>query len=79
MNELLTGGTRVALRVGDQVRITARLIDVTSGAVIDTFKTDGRLDELEALLAEVVVSVQVALETGLAQTPPATTREEVLA
>jgi TolB-like protein len=71
---LIGGGYQ---RVGDQVRITARLIDVTSGAVIDTFKTDGLLDDLAALLAEMVSSMQVALETDTTQALWPTTLEEV--
>lgn len=71
---LIGGGYQ---RVGDQVRITARLIDVASGAVIDTFKTDGLLNDLAALLAEVVSSMQVALETDTTQALWPATLEEV--
>ena len=71
---LIGGGYQ---RVGDQVRITARLIDVASGALIHTVKTDGRMDDLAALLAEVVSAVQVALAAGDSQALLPTTLEEV--
>jgi multidrug efflux system membrane fusion protein len=73
---LIGGGYQ---RVGDQVRITARLIDVASGALIHTVKTDGRMDDLPALLAEVVSAVQVALAAGNSQVLLPATLDEVAA
>ncbi|MDE0828634.1 MAG: hypothetical protein OSB03_05495, partial [Vicinamibacterales bacterium] len=73
---LIGGGYQ---RVGDQVRITARLIDVASGALVHTVKTDGRMDDLPALLAEVVSAIQVALAAGNSQALLRTTLEEVSA
>ena len=73
---LIGGGYQ---RVGDQVRITARLIDVASGALIHTVKTDGRMDDLPALLAEVVSAVQAALAANNSQALRPTTLDEVAA
>ena len=61
---LIGGGYQ---RVGGQVRITARLIDVATGELVHTVKTDGRVNELPALLAEMVAAVQTALDSGEAQ------------
>jgi len=73
---LIEGGYQ---RVGDQVRITARLIDVASGALIHTVKTDGRIDELAALVAEVASAIQVALEVDKSQVLLPATLDEVAA
>ena len=73
---LIGGGYQ---RVGDQVRITARLIDVASGALIHTVKTDGRMDEMATLLAEVVSAVQVALAADNSQALLSPTLDEVAA
>ncbi len=73
---LIGGGYQ---RVGDQVRITARLIDVASGALVHTVKTDGRVDEMAVLLAEVVSAVQVALAADSSQALLSTTLDEVAA
>ena len=48
---LISGGYQ---HVGGQLRITARLLDVATGDLVRTVKVDGTLDELPALLAEVV-------------------------
>jgi multidrug efflux system membrane fusion protein len=73
---LIGGGYQ---RVGDQVRITARLIDVASGALLHTVKTDGGMDEMAILLAEVVSAVQVALAADNSQALLSTTLDEVAA
>ena len=61
-------------RVGDQLRITGQLVDLSTGAVIRTAKIDGALDDLFAL--------QDRLATGLvegttADSPALTTAEPV--
>ena len=71
---LLGGGYQ---RVGEQVRITARLTDVATGELVHTVKTDGRVDELPALLAEVVAALQAVIDAGAARVQP--THDEVLA
>ena len=48
--------------VGDQLRITARVLEVTGGDLVGTVKIDGRLGELEALTREMVAAVQAALD-----------------
>ncbi len=58
---LIGGGYQ---RVGTQVRITARLIDVATGDLVHTFKTDGQVEALASLLEEMVAAVQAALATG---------------
>ncbi len=71
---LLGGGYQ---RVGEQVRITVRLTDVATGELVHTVKTDGRVDELPALLAEVVSALQAVIDAGAARILP--THAEVLA
>ena len=71
---LLGGGYQ---RVGEQVRITARLTDVATGELVHTVKTDGRMDELPALLAEVVAALQAVIDAGAARVQP--THDELLA
>jgi len=61
---LITGGYQ---RVGDRVRITARLLDVASGALIQTAKADGTLEDLPDLLAEVVSTLRAALDAPSAR------------
>ena len=56
-------------RLGDQLRITARILDVESGAVTGTVKVDGNVDELFALQDQVVN----ALRSGLAARPASRT------
>ena len=58
---LIGGGYQ---RVGGQVRITARLIDVATGELIHTVKTDGPVAEWAPLLAEMMAAVQTALDAG---------------
>ena len=61
-------------RVGDRLRITARFVDVASGAVVQTAKVDGRVDELFALQDRIVaeLTMEVNLDgavPGLARRP----------
>ena len=48
---LVAGGYQ---RLGDLIRITARLVDVASGSVIRTAKIDGAVSELFSLQAQIV-------------------------
>ena len=49
-------------RVGDHLRITARFVDVASGAVVRTAKVDGRVDELFALQDRIVAELTTELD-----------------
>jgi DNA-binding winged helix-turn-helix (wHTH) protein len=51
-------------RIGDRVRITARVVDVASGEAVADAKVDGRLGDIFALQDEVVA--QFGRELGLA-------------
>ena len=62
---LVAGGYQ---RVGDLIRITARLVDVASGSVIRTAKIDGAVSELFSLQAQIVS--QLGDEMGLAGRSP---------
>ena len=62
---LVAGGYQ---RVGDLIRITARLVDVTSGSVIRTAKIDGAVSELFSLQAQIVP--QLGDELGWAGRSP---------
>ena len=48
-------------RAGDQVRITARLVDVPTGATVAEAKVDGRLDEIFDLQDRIVRQFSAAL------------------
>ena len=61
---LISGGYQ---HVGGQLRITARLLDVATGELVQTVKVDGALDELPDLLAEVVSSLRSALDARTAK------------
>ena len=49
-------------RVGDHLRITARFVDVASGAVVRTANVDGRVDELFALQDRIVAELTMELD-----------------
>ena len=51
---LVTGGYQ---RLGDQLRITARLVDATTGAVVQSAKIDGAVDDLFELQDRLVVEL----------------------
>ena len=55
---LVTGGYQ---RVGEQLRITVRLIEVATGTLVHTVKVDGTLDDLFALQDRVAAQVGRAL------------------
>ena len=56
---IVTGGFQ---RLGDQVRITARTVDVETGAAREIVKVDGRLEELFALQDRIVVELSGGFE-----------------
>ena len=62
---LVAGGYQ---RVGDLIRITARLVDLASGSVIRTAKIDGAVSELFSLQDQIVS--QLGDEMGLAGRSP---------
>jgi DNA-binding winged helix-turn-helix (wHTH) protein/Tfp pilus assembly protein PilF len=59
-------------RIGDRVRITARVVDVTSGEALADAKVDGMFDDVFALQDQVVA--QFADELGVATQPAAAPR-----
>ena len=65
----VTGGYQ---RVGDQLRMTIRLVEVASGAVVYAGTVDGALDELFVLQDRVVEMFAAELRTAVATPPPAT-------
>lgn len=52
-------------RVGGAVRVTARLIDTASGAVITAIKVDGSLEDLADLQARVAAAVRQSVEDAV--------------
>ncbi len=54
-------------QVAGQLRLTARLLDVASGAFLETVKVDGPVDQLPELLHEVVSTLRDAVETQATQ------------
>ena len=69
----VTGGYQ---RVGDRLRITARLVDVETGTLVRTFKVDGSLDEVFGLEDRIVAGLgwgapPTAPAPIVADTPPA--------
>ena len=63
---VLAGGFQ---RLGDVVRVTARLTEVETGTVARTVKLDGQLAELFALQDRVAAEVASGLRPGLLATP----------
>ena len=61
---LISGGFQ---QVAGQVRLTGRLLDVSSGAFLETVKVDGPVDQLPELLHEVVSALRTALDAQVAQ------------
>ena len=58
---LIAGGYQ---RVGDHLRITARLLEVATGDVFHTVRVDGTIDELFMLQDRVVEAVRTQLRTA---------------
>ena len=71
---LVSGGYQ---RLGDRLRITARIVDVETGAVSTTVKVDGGVDEIFALQDRIVVELGQGFEPF--RTPPAAPAERPLA
>ena len=57
-------------RVGDLLRITARIVEVDTGAVSETAKVDGTLDELFALQDRIVMELAQGFELFASEAPP---------
>ena len=55
---VVTGGYQ---RVGQRLRITARLVDARTGLVAETFTTDGTLDEIFALQDRIVAGLTMTM------------------
>ena len=51
-------------RVGDRLRITARVLDVAGGDLIRVVKVDGTVDALDTLTTEMVATVRAAVDDG---------------
>ena len=49
-------------RVGDRLRLTARVLEVDGGRLIRSAKVDGAVDELDTLTAEMVATVRAAVD-----------------
>jgi RND family efflux transporter MFP subunit len=64
---LISGGYQ---HVGGRLRITARLLDVATGELVQTVKVDGTLDELPDLLTEALSTLRAALEARSARVIP---------
>ncbi len=58
-------------RIGDQLRITGRLVDVETGAIVRAVKLDGVLDDLFTLQDRLAAQLVSVLDTGRASEPPA--------
>ena len=60
---LVTGGYQ---HVGGQLRLTARLLQVSDGAFVESVKVDGSLDGLSGMLAETISTLGAALAANAA-------------
>ena len=49
---------------GDQIRVTARVIDVAGGDLVRAVKVDGTVDELDRLMREMVAQVRAEVTVG---------------
>ncbi len=58
---LVTGGYQ---HVGGQLRLTARLLQVSDGAFVESVKVDGTLDGLSGMLAEAISTLGAAVAAG---------------
>ena len=63
---LVAGGFQ---SLGDQLRITARIVDVDTGTTRATVKVDGRMDEVFALQDRIVVELAPGFVSLLGETP----------
>jgi len=60
---LVTGGYQ---HVGGQLRLTARLLQVSDGAFMESVKVDGTLDGLSGMLAEAISTLGAAVAANAA-------------
>ena len=65
---LVTGGYQ---HVAGQLRVTARLLETTTGAFADTIKVDGSVEELSGLMTDVVSFLRTAVDRATGQTAAA--------
>ena len=61
---LVTGGYQ---HVAGQLRVTARLLETTTGAFADTIKVDGSVEELSGLMTDVVSFLRTAVDRATRQ------------
>ena len=61
-------------RIGDRLRLTARVLEVAGGDLVGTVKLDGTVDELETLTRDMVAAVRVELAGDAATSRPAADR-----
>ena len=59
---LVSGGYQ---RLGDQIRITARGVDVESGAIVRTVKIDGKIDDIFTLQDQIVYELAQGINVTL--------------
>ena len=57
-------------RIGDRLRVTARLVDVATGAIAFATRVDGALDELFGVQDEVATALATQLSAGAATSLP---------
>ncbi len=56
-------------RAGDRVRVTARVTETETGAVLQTMKADGRMDDVFALQDRIVAELSAGLRLHVPVTP----------
>ena len=61
-------------RLGERLRITARLVEADSGAVVRSVRLDGALDEIFALQDRIVVELTAGIDLRAATPRPSRTR-----
>jgi tetratricopeptide (TPR) repeat protein/tRNA A-37 threonylcarbamoyl transferase component Bud32 len=66
-------------RLGEQVRVTARVLDVTDGRIVRVVKSDGNLDRIFDLQDRIVAGLTEALRVTAAQTHDGTETRVVAA
>ena len=70
---LVSGGYQ---RLGDQIRITARGVDVESGTVLRTVKIDGRIDDIFTLQDKIVYELAQGINLTLNDSEVATIQQK---
>ena len=64
---IINGGYQL---VGDQLRLTARLVEVSSGNSLESIKIDGALDQLPRVIDELIATLRTAIESSTADLTP---------